>query len=66
MNIDPRHIRVSIDSNNAKIEQILTKESFVLNEEIVKLMNENETLRASCEHEYDINGICIYCLSQYE
>lgn len=56
-------IKQKIDSNNAKIESMLSPAHFVLNAEIAELLKENEELQAQCEHEYE-NGQCIYCYKQ--
>ena len=52
-------IRDRIDKNNRRIQIALNK--FVLTDEINQLMKENATLRASCKHEFDKAGFCIYC-----
>ena len=52
-------IRDRIDKNNRRIQIALNK--FVLTDEINQLMKENATLRASCKHEFDKVGFCIYC-----
>lgn len=52
-------IRERINENNIKIQHALNK--FVLTDEINNLMKENADLRASCPHEFDEKGFCVYC-----
>lgn len=59
--MESSQIKKKIDENNRKIEQIFNPATFILNEEIQALLKENETLRAECAHEFDENGICIFC-----
>lgn len=56
-------IKKKIDYNNNLIEGLMDPCTFTLNEAICKLMKENEVLRAQCAHEYNEEGICIYCYS---
>lgn len=56
-------IKKKIDYNNNLIEGLMDPCTFTLNEAICKLMKENDTLRAQCTHEYNEDGICIYCYS---
>lgn len=56
-------IKKKIDYNNNLIEGLMDPCTFTLNEAICKLMKENDTLRAQCAHEYNEEGICIYCYS---
>lgn len=58
--MSPEQIKEKIDNNNDKIESLLTKEMFVLNEDIKRLIAENLTLQTMCSHEFE-NGICKYC-----
>ena len=51
-------IRKKIDENNAKIRQALDK--FVLTDEIQRLMEDNDRLRANCQHHF-VDGACEYC-----
>lgn len=51
-------IRKKIDENNLKIQKLTT--SFILTDEIKKIMDENDILRAQCKHEF-IDGVCKYC-----
>ena len=51
-------IRLQIDKNNEKIRKALN--TFILTDEIQKLMEENDILRSKCEHEF-IDGTCKYC-----
>lgn len=56
-------IKKKIDYNNNLIEDLMDPCTFTLNEAICKLMKENDALRAQCAHEYNEEGICIYCYS---
>lgn len=56
-------IKKKIDYNNNLIEGLMDPCTFVLNEAICKLMKENDALCAQCAHEYNEEGICIYCYS---
>ena len=56
-------IKKKIDYNNNLIEDLMDPCTFTLNEAICKLMKENDDLRAQCAHEYNEEGICIYCYS---
>lgn len=53
-----QQIRARIDENNAKIRAALNK--FVLTDEINQLMQDNEEMRAICQHNF-VNGWCQYC-----
>ncbi len=53
-------IREKILFNNQKIEEIFDPSIFILQEQVVKLQEENEKLRAECPHKFE-NGVCIYC-----
>lgn len=54
-----------IAENDEKIDALLAIESFVLNKEIMELINQNHSLRRSCIHEFE-NNICIYCSTKKE
>lgn len=51
-------IRSKIDENNKIIQQLLNK--FILNNDLKKLMDENEQLRKECPHNF-VDGVCEYC-----
>ena len=57
-------IKNRLEENNRKIEEILKTDTFTLNHDIVNLMAINDELRDACPHEYNSNGICIYCLTE--
>ena len=57
-------IKQKIDENNRKIEKAFNPAIFVLNDDIAALLVENNMLRAQCAHEYDENGMCIYCYAK--
>lgn len=54
-------IRDKINFNNSQIETLLDPSVFVLQPEVLQYMEDNEYLRSICSHEYDENGVCIYC-----
>lgn len=58
-------IKNKIDENQAKIEKLINPAFFTLNQEVAKLIEENETLRAQCVHEFE-NGMCKYCYKEEE
>ena len=53
-------IRQKIDSNNKIIKQIMNPSSFVLNNSISDLLEENRKLQKECPHQFE-DGFCIYC-----
>lgn len=53
-------IKDKINFNNQQIEALLDPSVFVLQLEVLQLMEDNEYLRSICSHEYR-DGICIYC-----
>lgn len=55
-----QNIREVIDSNNEKIEKLITPGTFILNKEILHLQEQNTQLRAQCKHEF-IDGFCKWC-----
>lgn len=55
-----KEIRAKIDFNNDKMVAILAPNTFVLNNSIARLIEENKELQKLCAHEFK-NGICIYC-----
>ena len=59
-----KEIKNRLEENNKKIEEILKTDTFTLNHDIVNLMTINDELRDACPHEYNSNGICIYCLTE--
>ncbi len=56
-------IRRQIDLNNQLIKDSLTPNTFVLNNVVSRLLEENKKLRQSCNHQFE-DGICIYCDEQ--
>lgn len=56
-------IKNQIDKNNKALEELVVPFKFTLNNEVAKIMKENEGLRAQCEHQFE-NGICIWCYTQ--
>ncbi len=53
-------IRDKILFNKQRIEQLFDPGIFVLQEEVAKLVEENEHLQSICNHKFE-NGVCIYC-----
>ena len=56
-----QEIRTRIDLNNQTIEKIIQPGTFTLNEAAYRILKENDELRAQCQHEFNDDGICIYC-----
>ena len=54
-----KEIRAKIDENNKIIR--LKLDNFVLTDEIKKKLAENAELQKICTHEFDEDGVCIYC-----
>ena len=54
-------IKEQIDKNNARIQQLLSPDIFVLNNEIAALLSQNMDLQGMCPHEWDENGKCKWC-----
>lgn len=55
-----KEIQEKINFNNKKIGEALDPSIFVLQEEILDLMKENDRLREECPHKFE-NNKCIYC-----
>lgn len=55
-----KEIQEKINFNNKKIGEALDPSTFVLQEEILDLMKENDKLREKCPHKFE-NNKCIYC-----
>ena len=53
-------IKEKIDFNNELIEKLINPNKFTLNNDIAKLLKENEMLQAQCIHEFE-GGYCKYC-----
>lgn len=53
-------IREKIDKNNAAISQSFRPNTFVLDTNIARLVEENKKLQQQCIHKFE-NGLCIYC-----
>lgn len=53
-------IRSKINKNNKIVQAMFNPNQFVLNNTILKLLEENKELQAQCNHVFD-NGYCIYC-----
>lgn len=55
-----QEIRKKINENNTAIEKLMNPGKFVLNKEILTLLNENRSLQKLCSHVFE-KGKCIYC-----
>lgn len=55
-----KDIRFQIDNNNQKIRELMDKFDFTLNDELNKLLQANDDLRAQCDHEF-VDGFCKWC-----
>lgn len=53
-------IRRNIDKNDEKMRNLFNAGQFTLNKEVLELINENEKIRATCEHEF-VDGVCKWC-----
>lgn len=53
-------IRKQIDINNKTIASLMTPNSFVLNNTVANLLEENRQLQSLCNHEFE-EGYCVYC-----
>ena len=54
-------IRKQIKHNQELIDKALTPNHHVLNEVVYSLLKANEELRKECKHQFDENGLCIFC-----
>lgn len=54
-------IKQKIDENEAKLAEFFSSDTFILDGTVTELMEENDALRAICVHEFDNNGVCLYC-----
>ena len=59
-------IKEQIDKNNARIQQLMSPDIFVLNNEIAALLSQNMDLQGMCPHEWDENGKCKWCYADGE
>lgn len=50
-----------IQDNNRLIQDVMRLNTFVLNNTVSELLEENRRLQAQCKHEYE-DGACIYCM----
>lgn len=55
-----QEIRKKINENNVAIDKLVISNQFVLNKEILTLLNENRVLQECCPHVFE-KGKCIYC-----
>ena len=56
----PQEIKIKIDANNKKMEEIFNVGQFILNKEYYALQIENQKLQEMCAHEF-VDGVCKYC-----
>ena len=59
----PVEIQIRIKKNNELIEHYLNPSQFVLNNEVRKLLKENEELQKQCPHQF-VDGYCVFCLME--
>ena len=59
----PQEIYEKVQANNKKIQEnaMLTFDSFMLNETVASLLEENHKLQALCTHEFNHLGQCTIC-----
>lgn len=55
-----REIKEKINQNNLAMQKLFSPNTFILNEEIQKLREENAALQIICPHEFE-SGYCKYC-----
>lgn len=56
-------IKERIDSNNKLIEDLMKPNTFILNNTIRQLLQENADLQDQCQHDFD-EGFCVYCYKE--
>ena len=56
-------IKERIDSNNKLIEDLMKPNTFVLNNTVRQLLQENADLQKKCNHEFE-GGYCLYCYKE--
>lgn len=64
--MDQFEIHAQVVEKNRQIKELLTPDSFVLNEAVRDLLDEIRSLQSVCKHEFDEKGRCIYCLVSKE
>lgn len=55
-----KEIKEKINQNNLAMQKLFSPNTFILNEEIQKLREENAALQNICPHEFE-SGYCKYC-----
>lgn len=60
--MDQFEIHARVVEKNKQIKELLTPDSFVLNEAVRDLLDEIRSLQSVCKHDFDEQGHCIYCL----
>lgn len=53
-------IKSKIEENNKQIEQLLSPNTFILNNQVSALLSENKILQNKCHHRFT-NGYCDFC-----
>lgn len=64
--MDQFEIHARVVEKNRQIKELLTPDSFVLNEAVRDLLDEIRSLQSMCKHEFDEQDHCIYCLISKE
>ena len=54
-------IKKQIEINNKNIDENMSPDTFVLNKLVCEKMAQNVELQMQCNHEFDENGVCIWC-----
>ena len=58
-------IKEKVENNNNLIKKLMEPNTFVLNNTIYTLLEENKKLQSICNHIFE-NGYCIYCQKSKE
>lgn len=56
-------IKEKIDKYMADLQDAFPAGTFVLDPKVAEINQKIYKLREQCKHEYDENGICVYCYS---
>lgn len=56
-----KEIKAEVDKCMSELQEAIMKGTFVLNPRAEEINQKIHKLRQKCKHEYDKDGICIYC-----